>query len=529
MKRALVLTLALMLLVTAASAANLSESGFPVVVGEPATLTLLKAEDTLVTDFEVNAFTQYVEENCNVNLDFTLLPASDAASKLQLMISSGETLPDVIAHNLSTSTVYTYAQAGALIPVDTYYQNHSIHFKRAVETYPEYLLLEQITCPDGQIYSIPSYFRELNNNYRFRYWINTAWLETLGLEMPETTDAFYEALKAFKENDPNGNGLQDEIPLRGAWVSDSSTYNLVTFVMNAFVQTAPNADYLYLEEGQVQAAYATEGWRDGLAYLRKLCAEELMDPASFTQTSSQALATLANPEACIVGVYAVQGAKDSYIEQFDALMPLEGPTGLRQATYSPTKASNVWMITADCDNPELAYRVGDFMFTDEAFLLCRVGEKGVSWVPAGADDVSIYGSENPCTFVWLDNGAMWFNAQNATWRQIAPVFGEIGLDGQAVAEDLTMATVKSAASVLNLHDYSPASDSVIVFLTYTEDEAFAINDIAATIKSYAMESMVRFITGDMNIETEWDAYMAELENIGLSTYLQTAQAAHDRQ
>ena len=87
MKRALVLTLALMLLVTAASAANLSESGFPVVVGEPATLTLLKAEDTLVTDFEVNAFTQYVEENCNVNLDFTLLPASDAASKLQLMIS----------------------------------------------------------------------------------------------------------------------------------------------------------------------------------------------------------------------------------------------------------------------------------------------------------------------------------------------------------------------------------------------------------------------------------------------------------
>ena len=40
--------------------------------------------------------------------------------------------------------------------------------------------------------------------------------------------------------------------------------------------------------------------------------------------------------------------------------------------------------------------------------------------------------------------------------------------------------------------------------------------------------MIRFITGDMDIETQWDSYLAELQNMGLETYLTTAQAAYDR-
>ena len=38
------------------------------------------------------------------------------------------------------------------------------------------------------------------------------WLDKLGLPIPETTDDLYNTLKAFKTQDPNGNGLNDEIP-----------------------------------------------------------------------------------------------------------------------------------------------------------------------------------------------------------------------------------------------------------------------------------------------------------------------------
>ncbi len=41
----------------------------------------------------------------------------------------------------------------------------------------------------------------------------------LGLEVPTTVDELHDVLYAFRTQDPNGNGLQDEIPLfdRAGW------------------------------------------------------------------------------------------------------------------------------------------------------------------------------------------------------------------------------------------------------------------------------------------------------------------------
>src|SRR5690606_36914088 len=41
------------------------------------------------------------------------------------------------------------------------------------------------------------------------------WLDALEMEIPETTDEFYQYLKAVKEGDPNGNGQADEVPYGG--------------------------------------------------------------------------------------------------------------------------------------------------------------------------------------------------------------------------------------------------------------------------------------------------------------------------
>ena len=49
--------------------------------------------------------------------------------------------------------------------------------------------------------------------------IRQDWLDKLGLETPTTTDELYEVLKAFRTEDPNGNGVQDETPLMTRWLS----------------------------------------------------------------------------------------------------------------------------------------------------------------------------------------------------------------------------------------------------------------------------------------------------------------------
>ena len=66
---------------------------------------------------------------------------------------------------------------------------------------------------DGHIYTIPFINTSATGKMGFKQWINTKWLETLGMEIPTTVEEFKEVLIAFRDEDPNGNGEKDEIPL----------------------------------------------------------------------------------------------------------------------------------------------------------------------------------------------------------------------------------------------------------------------------------------------------------------------------
>lgn len=90
-----------------------------------------------------------------------------------------------------------------------------------------------MTLADGNIYALPM----INDCYLcslpVKMWIYQPWLDALGMEAPQTTEKLYLVLKAFKEGDPNGNGLADEIPLVAAtsgWYSSIEGY-----IMNAFI------------------------------------------------------------------------------------------------------------------------------------------------------------------------------------------------------------------------------------------------------------------------------------------------------
>ena len=63
---------------------------------------------------------------------------------------------------------------------------------------------------------------------------------------------------------------------------------------------------------------------------------------------------------------------------------------------------------------------------------------------------------------------------------------------------------------------------------FTEDELDQLGEIEATLRTYVDESMTRFALGDLDIEKDWDSYLKELENIGLSQYLEVSQIAYDR-
>ena len=64
-------------------------------------------------------------------------------------------------------------------------------------------------------------------------------------------------------------------------------------------------------------------------------------------------------------------------------------------------------------------------------------------------------------------------------------------------------------------------------LFFAEEQAQEVAELGATITSYVEETFALAITGEIEIETEWDNYLATLEGMGLSRYLQIHQEAYD--
>lgn len=123
---------------------------------------------------------------------------------------------------------------------------------------------------NDRIYSVPTVITYGRNGAMIR----KDWLDKLGLEMPATQEEFVNVLKAFKEKDPNGNGMPDEIPTGGRaearWMSQLfGQYGI------AIWEGYPQFD---LYDGQLTYSAVTKNMRDCLQWMSELYKQGLLDP-----------------------------------------------------------------------------------------------------------------------------------------------------------------------------------------------------------------------------------------------------------
>lgn len=112
--------------------------------------------------------------------------------------------------------------------------------------------------------------------------------------MPETVDELYAVLKAFKENDPNGNGKADEIPFSSTGINYNMMYNF------GIVDSRFNNN-----NGKIEYAPMTNNYKECLRFMKKLYSEGLLDNEFLTQTSQQM--TAKGNEGCI-GMFSATDA-----------------------------------------------------------------------------------------------------------------------------------------------------------------------------------------------------------------------------
>jgi putative aldouronate transport system substrate-binding protein len=514
-----------------------AQSGGQPSASGPVKLSVAITEDLRIQDYETNYMTGILERDANVNLDFVLFPSTDYVNKLNLMVmAGGAELPDIIINGPGDAIVYQWAREGAIIPLTKYFKDpklspwtHDAIKRTGVD------ILAQITSPDGEIYGFPQLNQSYGNEYPDKVFYYEPWLTKLGIKVPETTEEYRTALRTAVTKDPNGNGKTDEqgitgLPPMGDWFR---------FLMNSFVD-AGGPNQLRVDNGKVSAAYTAPEWREGLKYIRSLFAEGLIPMENLTQDRAQANTILNSPEVRTFSfVYyspSQISASNSAGDRYTSGPPLKGPGGIRYATFLPSVASIQFMVSANCKNPDAAARVGDLMERADIGIITRFGQEGVDWdYPQNAKNLAAYSPYQegfPISIVMYDDFKFWggTTVSNASWRQKGPYVRNYAVaNGRGVIKDtVTHRSIMQGKTDAMYQNSGWAPKEVIPKLIYNEEETNMIQDIRTSLNNYVLEMTSAFLAGNRDIDASWNAYVAELNNIGLAKFLSVNQTVYDR-
>lgn len=493
-------------------------------------LTICTVSKPFIKDMATNEFTLWLEEQTGIHINWIVVPQNNMQEKVQLIMSSGD-LPDVfMSVDFTNANLTKYGvDEGLLIPLDDYIES-APNLQKALEEYPIPNALDTLRLADGKIYSLPVLDVSDHSEHAAKMWLYDPWMQELGLEYPTTTEEFAEVLRAFKTQDPNGNGIADEIPL----IAQSNGWygQLDDFLMNAFVYYDSYNYGMYLEDGKIVSCLTSDEYKKGLQWLNELYEEGLIYENALTQTKDVSR-SLSGGEVPLVGAApggtASTGISSTRAYDFRPVEPLEGPDGVKQSpTYASFPQNGKYVITSSCENVEAAVRLADFMYQDIPSLWIRVGgPEGVSWVEAEEGDVGLDGNPSEITVI-----KPWSTAeeQNVSWLDIG-VWNYTDLRiKQTVPPDINMWSPEGGEYMLyakTMELYEPyAVDKQVPPLAIATEDADRTAQLSTDLEKLMDSSQFNFITGAYNFESDWDNYVAEASNL-IEPLREIYQSAYD--
>jgi putative aldouronate transport system substrate-binding protein len=453
-----------------------------------------------------------IEKRTGVHMNWDVYSV-DTELVLQTRLAAGTDLPDIVEIPPFDSNigVQRYADNGVLIPLSDLIDQYAPNIKRLFEEHPD--LKAAATSPDGEIYGIPGYWGEINEVVPDWIMIRQDWLTKLGLDMPTTPEQLHKVLTAFKEQDPNGNGQADEVPI--------VTLNmLATRVLQTGFGFPTNSSW-WAEDGKVTYAPVDDRYEALLTYLHGLYQEGLISTdIEGTQrqdvvAQDRAGTYVHDPSDWLVGfdTLARTQAPDVDYEFTPVIAPDGGST-----TPQLVKRDTFWHyygVTKDAADPVTAMKWIDYVYgSQDGRMLYGYGVEGLSY-ELDADGKPQF------TELITDNPD--FDTPFLALRSIG-AWPTYLINDPADAFVLTFAGTKVETIA---DEYRGKMLDPFPQVLGTDEEASVMSELWPDLETYLDESFVNFVIGNKPL-SDFDAYVAQAKSLGLDEVIKVKQAQYDR-
>ncbi|MCR2808062.1 extracellular solute-binding protein [Paenibacillus soyae] len=499
---------------------NLNATGYPV-VNEKVTLKLMGSKEANQGPWDKMMFFEEMGKVTNVYFEFDT-PDSKVFQEKKNLTFASDNLPDVFfAGSLTTFDQINYGKQGLLIPLEELIDEYAPNFKALMDKDPA--IRRAITAPDGHIYALPQVSDIIRDKMFFRTYLNAEWMEALGNpKVPETTEELLTLLKRFRDEDPNKNGMNDELPLSFINEKNDSLSAARTYLMPAFgvLEDRSNQSRLQVINDKVSAVFMTEGYKEFLKYMKILFDEKLLDPEIFTHTNQQLKAKGQENKigmtmhAAPFSVFKVEKPEDN--EKYPVVMPLTSTINNEKLfTPRPSIRPGTFAITKNNKHPEATMRWVDYLYTPEGFMLASQGVEGESWK---------WKDESKDTWIRITPEGMnkeEFRSQNTPEiGSIIPLMKMMEVSYRE--DDLVNSIINKQADELSQY-----AKEAMPLLFLSEEEESRANILKNDLMNYIAQMEAKFVLGKESFDN-WDDYMSTLKRMNVDEYVEIYQNAYVR-
>ncbi len=495
MKKFLAVLLTVVFLLSALPA--MADSALPY-QGDPIVYKGFSADMGFVEDYDTPVLQAYLADLGNVTIDWTIVPSSDLATKVNVFFNSGD-IPDITWSGSPRDRIRDYGNMGYFLNLNDY-----ADYMPNLQGYKEnYKFLQALETEDGALYCIVDIEPY---DYLDEVWFyNKTALDELGLDVPNTWDEMYAAMLAYKEANPDGLPLQTY-----AWGYSQSEYMLSQIGGWQY-------DEWFFDDNAgkwVNNVIDTNDKKAITEMLAQLYKDELIHP-EFSTTTADILNQYILSGNWLFG-YWYKNAIER--ERFKGTpMPFELDSMLTPAlTADAPRYGNItvrydsfpgwaYFASADVDHPEVMASILDYFISPRASELFNWGVEGL-------------------TFEYDESGERHYLddfATNTTHRTEVGINTIQGIRCIMLKDRYSeyYAACRSGQLALDKLSHAFTDGSLVANVTsrgkpaFTDEENETISYSTTPMSTYLDEQLILFVDGTRPL-SEWEDFVEEYKGMG---------------